>query len=82
MKRRTLMSMESYYREAMKLNTIENLDERREAAKAFFEKLNHADLPEKFNWVEEIFEGLHVKERGDQAALIWADLTTDAKKEP
>ena len=74
------MSMELYYKEAMKLNTIENLDERREAAKAFFEKLNHADLPEKFNWVEEIFEGLHVKERGDQAALLLADMTSGKEK--
>jgi len=74
------MSMENYYKEAMKLNTIENMDERREAAKAFFEKLNHAELPGTFNWVEEIFEGLHVRERGDQVALTWADMTSGKER--
>lgn len=74
------MSMENYYKEAMKLNTIENMDERREAAKAFFEKLNHAELPGTFNWVEEIFEGLHVQERGDQLALTWADMTSGKER--
>ena len=37
-------------------------------AKAFFEKLNAMELPEYFNWAGEIFEGLHVKERGDKTA--------------
>ena len=44
-------------------------------AKTFFDKLNAMELPEYFNWAEEIFDGLHVKERGDKIALIWADLT-------
>lgn len=70
------MSMETYYREAMGLNTIEDMDERRESARAFFEKLNHAELPARFNWAAEIFEGLHVRERGDQAALLWADMSS------
>ncbi len=74
------MSMEKYYKEAMKLNTIENMEERREAAKAFFERLNYAQWPETFNWVEEIFEGLHVRERGDQPALLWADMTSGKEK--
>jgi len=38
------------------------------------------DLPEHFNWAEEIFEGLHLKERGDQKALIWADIATGESK--
>ncbi len=74
------MSMESYYKEVMELNTMENLEERKKAVEAFAEKLNKADLPPKFNWVAEIFEGLHVRERGDQAALIWADMTSDKEK--
>ena len=74
------MSMESYYKEVMELNKIDNLEERRKAAKAFAEKLNKAELPETFNWVAEIFEGLHVRERGDQTALIWADLGSDKER--
>lgn len=74
------MSMENYYKEAMRLNTIENLEERKEAAKAFLDKLNKADLPDHFNWVEEIFEGLHVRERGDQNALVWADMSSGKEK--
>jgi 4-hydroxybutyrate---CoA ligase (AMP-forming) len=38
------------------------------------------ELPEYFNWADEIFEGLHVKERGDNTALIWADIATEEKK--
>lgn len=73
------MSLESTYREAMALNEIQDMGKREAEAKAFFEKLNKAELPEKFNWVAEIFEGIHVKERGDQLALIWTDLDTDAE---
>ena len=75
------MSLVSFYKEAMELNTIKDMGQRETAAKAFFEKLNKADLPEKFNWVAEIFEGIHVKERGDQPALIWTDLDTDAESQ-
>ena len=74
------MSMESYYKEVMELNKIANLEERKKAAKAFAEKLNKAELPDRFNWVAEIFEGLHVRERGDQTALIWADLGSDKER--
>ncbi|QTA83040.1 AMP binding domains-containing protein [Desulfonema limicola] len=74
------MSLESVYRDAMELNAIKDMGKREEAAKAFFEKLNKTQLPEKFNWAAEIFEGLHVKERGDQLALIWTDLDTDAEQ--
>ncbi|MFW5902017.1 MAG: AMP-binding protein, partial [Thermodesulfobacteriota bacterium] len=73
------MALENIYKEAMALNTTDDMDERREKAKAFFEKLNHMELPAHFNWAEEILEGLHVKERGDQPALVWADM--DSGKE-
>jgi len=76
---RSRMALENIYKEAMALNTTDDMDERREKAKAFFEKLNHMELPAHFNWAEEILEGLHVKERGDQPALVWAD--TDSGKE-
>ena len=73
------MAMENIYKEAMALNTTDDMEERREKAKAFFEKLNYMELPAHFNWAEEILEGLHVKERGDQPALVWADM--DSGKE-
>ncbi len=73
------MGLESVYREAMALNTIVDMAQRELAAKAFFEKLNRSELPAQFNWASEIFEELHVRERGDQCALIWTDLATDAE---
>ena len=75
------MSLESTYREAMALNCIQDMGERETQAKAFFEKLNNSELPEKFNWASEVFEGIHVKERGDQLALIWTDMNTDAEQQ-
>ena len=75
------MAMEAYYREVMAINTIQDMQKREAAAKSFLQKLNHAKLPEKFNWVAEIFEGMHVKERGDQPGLIWTDLDTDAERQ-
>ena len=75
------MSLESFYREVMALNQIQDMDQREIEAQAFFKKLNAAELPEKFNWASEIFEGIHVKERGDQPALLWTDLDTDAEQE-
>ncbi|MGE0087272.1 MAG: acyl-CoA synthetase [Desulfococcaceae bacterium] len=74
------MSLESVYRDAMAVNTIKDMGKREAAAKAFFEKLNKTPMPAKFNWAEEIFEGMHVKERGNQPALIWTDLDTDAER--
>ena len=75
------MSLASIYKDAMELNSIKDMGKREEAAKAFFEKLNKTELPAKFNWAAEIFEGMHVKERGNQPALIWTDLDTDAEQE-
>lgn len=75
------MSLVDFYKEAMDLNSIQDMGKREEEAKAFFEKLNKAELPEKFNWATEIFEGLHVKERGDQPALIWTDLDSDEERQ-
>ncbi len=70
------MSMAKLYREVMDLNMMDDNDQKRDVAKAFFEKLNFMELPEYFNWAAEIFEGLHVKERGDKTAFIWGDIAT------
>ena len=68
--------MENLYREVMDLNMMEDNEEKGAVAKAFFDKLNHMEIPEYFNWAGEIFDGLHVKERGDKDALIWVDIHT------
>ena len=75
------MSLGNVYKEAMELNTIKDMGQRESAAKAFFDKLNKTTLPDKFNWAVEIFENMHVKERGDQPALIWTDLDSDAERQ-
>jgi acetyl-CoA synthetase/4-hydroxybutyrate---CoA ligase (AMP-forming) len=74
------MGFEQVYRDAMALNTIADMEERKAAAESFFQGLNRMRLPERFNWAAEIFEGLHVRERGHQPALIWTDLATDAER--
>jgi len=44
-------------------------------AKGDFEKLPQLPIskPQKFNWVSEVFEAIHVKERPDSCALLWTD---------
>lgn len=74
------MGMENLYREVMNLNAMDDTDEKREAAKAFFEKFNSMEVPEYFNWASEVFEAMHVKERGNKDALIWEDLATGNRK--
>jgi acetyl-CoA synthetase/4-hydroxybutyrate---CoA ligase (AMP-forming) len=64
----------------MDINMMEDDHRKDNAAKAFFERLNFMELPEYFNWAEEVFEGIHVKERGDKPALIWADILTEESK--
>lgn len=74
------MGMEDLYKEVMAINAMEDNDNKKNAARAFFEKLNYMQLPEKFNWAAEIFEALHVKERGDKTALIYVDTATGESK--
>ncbi|MGW8192796.1 MAG: acyl-CoA synthetase [Desulforhopalus sp.] len=74
------MGMKNLYREVMDINAMEDNDAKRGAAKAFFEKLNSMEIPEYFNWAAEVFESMHVKERGDKNALVWADLVTGESK--
>ena len=64
----------------MDLNMMDDNDQKKEVAKTFFEKLNAMGMPEYFNWAEEIFDGMHLKERADKTALIWSDINTKEKK--
>lgn len=74
------MGIEILYKEVMDLNMMDDNADKENAAKAFFEKLNNMALPEHFNWADEIFEGLHVEERGENTALIWVDVHTKESK--
>ena len=74
------MGMENLYKDVMVLNMMEDNEQKATAAKAFFDKLNTMAMPEYFNWAEEIFEGFHIKERGDKTALIWTDIHTKERK--
>ena len=74
------MGMENLYKEVMDLNMMNDDDQKREVAKTFFEKLNAMELPEYFNWAEEIFDGMHLKERADKTALLWSDIATKEKQ--
>lgn len=74
------MSMMNLYKEVMDINMMEDDSRKDDAAKSFFERLNRMELPEYFNWAEEIFEGFHLKERGDKTALVWADILTEESR--
>jgi len=74
------MSLVNAYRQAMELNTISDMAKREKAANAFFQNLNKITMPDTFNWAAELFENVHVQERGDQPGLIWADLATGAER--
>jgi len=73
--------LRDFYLEFMKLVSMPDTDEKGEAMKSFFDKLNRSRLPEYFNWAEEVVEGIHLRERGDRDALVWVSLDTwDVKK--
>jgi acetyl-CoA synthetase len=50
-------------------------DIRAHIAQQDFEALNKMNIvaPEKFNWVKEVFEDIHVRETPDATALLWTD---------
>jgi acetyl-CoA synthetase/4-hydroxybutyrate---CoA ligase (AMP-forming) len=73
--------MQELYKEVMELNQLPDDENKEKAASRFFEKLNHMQFPEYFNWAQEILEDLHVQERGQQKALVWADLETGQQRE-
>ncbi|CCK79636.1 AMP-binding protein [Desulfobacula toluolica] len=74
------MEMKKFYRAVMELNQMDDNEQKEKAAKAFFEKLNFMEFPEYFNWVEEVFDNIHVKERGENLALLWTDIVTKETK--
>ncbi len=74
------MGLENIYREMMAVNAMNDDEKKAAASQAVFTKLNEMEMPVHFNWASEIFEGMHVKERGDQLALLWVDLNTGVER--
>jgi 4-hydroxybutyrate---CoA ligase (AMP-forming) len=74
------MGMRDLYREVMALNMMDDNDDKESVARTFFQKLNALEMPQYFNWAADIFDGLHVRERGEKTALIWKDIATQRKK--
>ena len=68
------------YREFMSLVQLPDDDGKARAMQRFFERLNYMELPDRFNWAEEVVEGIHARERGDQDALFWVNLDTGEKR--
>ncbi|HDN73439.1 MAG TPA: acetyl-CoA synthetase, partial [Archaeoglobus sp.] len=67
------MGLEGVYKEFIEIIKLPDDENKEKAMKSFFDKLNTMQMPEYFNWASEIFEGIHVQERGDQTALLWAN---------
>jgi 4-hydroxybutyrate---CoA ligase (AMP-forming) len=74
------MALADFYRDVMDINTMSDMYKRESDSKSFFNRLNKCELPDFFNWASEVFEGIHVRERGGQIALIWDDLDTGYEK--
>jgi acetyl-CoA synthetase/4-hydroxybutyrate---CoA ligase (AMP-forming) len=72
--------MVNFYKDAIDLNRMADGEQKENAARAFFDRLNHMVFPEYFNWASEVFEALHVAERGDKTALVWMDIASGEKK--
>jgi len=66
----------SIFKEFMDLIKLPDDQNKEKLMEQFFNKLNTASKPEYFNWVYEIFEGIHVKENGNRLALHWVNLDT------
>jgi 4-hydroxybutyrate---CoA ligase (AMP-forming) len=74
-----MMALQDYFREVMNINQMEDGEAKAQASKTLFKKLNEAKMPEQFNWAADVFEGIHVKERGSQNALVWVNIDTGAE---
>lgn len=74
------MGLDSIYKELMAVSVMADDEKKAAASEAVFTKLNQMEIPTHFNWASEILEGIHVKERGDQPALLWVDLSSGVER--
>ncbi len=70
--------MEEVFKEFIEIAKLDD-SEKEEKFKKFFEKLNQMEIKE-FNWADEVFEGIHVKNQGEKTALYWVDLESGEEK--
>ena len=68
--------MKELFKEVIRINMMEDTLDKEARAKKLFTRINTMEIPEYFNWAEEIFEGLHVNSHPDKKALIWTDIGT------
>ncbi len=68
--------MKKLFKEVIQINSTKDSNEQEEKAKQLFKQINTMEIPEYFNWVDQVFEKIHVKQHPDKTALIWSDLDT------
>ncbi len=65
--------MKSLFKDVIRINQMEDTLDKKKNVDQFFSKLNTMEIPEYFNWAQEIFEDLHAENHPDKTALIWMD---------
>ncbi len=68
--------MKELFNEVIKINSTKDSDEQEKRANHLFDQINAMVIPVHFNWVDQVFEEIHVKQNPDKTALIWSDLDT------
>ncbi len=67
------MNLGDLYREFIGLVQMDDNDDKGREMERFFSKLRDLRV-EEFNWADEVFEGIHVKENGARTALHWVSI--------
>jgi len=68
--------MRELYEQIIRINQMPDDAEKQARAKVFFDSLNSMAMPDSFNWVNQVFEGIHVARTPDKTALVYQDLAT------
>ncbi len=73
------MAFGELFEEFIELVKLEDNEEKAKKMEQFFAKLNSTKI-DRFNWADEVFEGIHVKRNPNNLALRWVDLDTGEEK--
>lgn len=68
--------MRELYEQIIDINRMPDDAEKQARVNAFFDSLNGMAMPDSFNWVSQVFEGIHVARTPDKTAFVYEDLTT------
>ncbi len=68
--------MKALYEQIIGINQMPDDADKQARAKTFFDTLNSMAMPDSFNWVAQVFEGIHVARTPDKTALVYEDLRT------